>query len=64
MAGGDEDKIGFGLRSLAEDAKRIPNAREPKIFRGFSHFIWFEEVGGVLGRDLGVGAMTDFHDSL
>ena len=64
MAGGDEDLMGIDAASLGEDVKRIPNARDFKIFPGFSHWIFFEHADGESGLSLVVSAILDFHASL
>ena len=61
IAGGFDQLLGFDDRSMAEDVKRIGKLAEYKIFPGFSHFMWYEEVEGESGLGLAMGALDGFY---
>ena len=75
VAGDREASIGMTREVLQEDARRIraglesnadPTSSqvavkvEVRIFEGFSHMFWWEQVSGVRGADLLLGAMDEF----
>ena len=53
------DKPFICVRS--EDVKRIGKLAEYQIFKGFSHFMWWERFNGKSGLELSMSAMDTFY---
>ena len=45
----------------SEDVKRIGKLAEYQIFKGFSHFMWWERFNGKSGLELSMSAMDTFY---
>ena len=61
LAGEHEHLIGFDDNSMSEDVKRIGKLAEYQIFKGFSHFMWWERFNGKSGLELSMSAMDTFY---